>query len=54
MEYDLNNLSHEEFIELIEEDNKNSIELRKKIDENLNKLSEKDRDFIRGKDEESN
>lgn len=51
MEYDLNNLSHEEFIELIEEDNKKSIELRKNLDENLNKLSKKDRDFIRGKDE---
>ena len=50
---DYNNLTHEELMKLIEEDNKKSVELRKKIDENLNKLSKKDRDFIRGEDEKN-
>ena len=50
---DYNNLTHEELMKLIEEDNKDSIKLRKKINKNLNKLPKKDRDFIRGKDEKN-
>lgn len=48
---DYNNLTHEELMKLIEEDNKDSIKLRKKLNKNLNKLPKKDRDFILGKNE---
>lgn len=50
---DYNNLTHEELMKLIEEDNKDSIKLRNKLNKSLNKLPKKDRDFIRGEYEKN-